>query len=89
MSPSKPCPTAFSDELWAAANMAAAIRQKLLNKTSEQKESPNVVPPRYGLKRFLYRLTQSPHHEPFMLKGAIVSNAGLNDIWPPHCTWSK
>lgn len=53
-------------------NMAASVRQRLMNKAREQKEDFGIVLTRYGLERFLYRLAQSRHREQFVLKGAML-----------------
>ena len=53
-------------------NMAASVRQRLMNKAREQKEDFSIVLTRYGLERLLYRLSQSRHREQFVLKGAML-----------------
>jgi predicted nucleotidyltransferase component of viral defense system len=59
--------------------MAASVRQRLMNKAREQKEGFDLVLIRYALERLLYRLSQSPHHDRFVLKGAM-----LFQIWSGH-----
>ena len=44
-------------------NMAASVRQRLMNKAREQKEDFNIILTRYGLERLLYRLSQSRHRD--------------------------
>lgn len=53
-------------------DLAASIRQRLANKAKEQKEDFGVVLTRYGLERFLYRLSLSPYSDQFVLKGAML-----------------
>ena len=52
------------------ANLSASVRQRLLNQATEHKEDFGLVVTRYGLERFLYRLSVSPHRDSFVLKGA-------------------
>jgi predicted nucleotidyltransferase component of viral defense system len=53
-------------------NLAASIRQQLLNRAREQKRPFNEVLQYYAMERFLYRLSQSRHAERFILKGALM-----------------
>ena len=53
-------------------NMAASVRQRLMNKARQQKEDFGIVLTRYGLERLLYRLSQSRHRDLFILKGAML-----------------
>lgn len=53
-------------------NVAASVRQKLLNRSREQKEDFQLVLTRYALERLLYRLSQSKHVDEFVLKGAFM-----------------
>ena len=53
-------------------NLAASIRQKLLNIATRQGEDFGLVLTRYGLERLLYRLSQSRHCDQFVLKGAML-----------------
>lgn len=53
-------------------NMAASVRQRLINLSRERGEEYQLVLTRYGLERLLYRLAQSPHAEQFVLKGAAL-----------------
>lgn len=54
------------------ANVAASIRQRLLNVARERKEDFGLVLTKYGLERVLYRISQSNHRESFVLKGALL-----------------
>jgi hypothetical protein len=56
-----------------ATNLPASVRQRLLNLATERKEDFGLVLTRYGLERFLYRLSVSPHRDSFVLKGALLS----------------
>ena len=53
-------------------NVAHSIFQRLLNRAKANKEDFNLLLPRYGMERFLYRLSVSPHNERFILKGASL-----------------
>lgn len=53
-------------------NMAASVRQRLMNLSRERGDEFQLVLTRYGLERLLYRLAQSPHAEQFVLKGAAL-----------------
>ncbi|HUB82729.1 MAG TPA: nucleotidyl transferase AbiEii/AbiGii toxin family protein, partial [Bryobacteraceae bacterium] len=62
-------------------NLAASIRQKLLNIATRQREDFGLVLTRYALERLLYRVSQSRYCDRFVLKGAM-----LFQIWSntPH-----
>jgi predicted nucleotidyltransferase component of viral defense system len=53
-------------------NLAASVRQRLLNLAIAQKEDFNLVLTRYGIERLLYRLERSAQGERFILKGAML-----------------
>ena len=53
-------------------NVAHSIFQRLLNHAKTNKEDFNLLLSRYGMERFLYRLSVSPHNERFILKGASL-----------------
>lgn len=53
-------------------NPAASIRQRLLNLSKTRGESFDLTLTRYGIERFLYRLSRSPYAESFVLKGALL-----------------
>ncbi len=53
-------------------NVAASIRQKLLNKAQENNRPFNEILQYYGLERFLYRLSTSVYADKFILKGALL-----------------
>lgn len=54
------------------ANVAASIRQRLLNLARERGEDFQQVLVSYALERLLYRLAQSGYRERFVLKGALL-----------------
>ncbi len=62
-------------------DVAASVRQRLLNLAHQNGEDFQLVLTRYGLERLLYRLSQSAHSERFLLKGAM-----LFSVWAdaPH-----
>lgn len=51
-------------------NIAASVRQRLLNIVRETGEGANIVWTRYARERFLYRLSVSEYAEQFVLKDA-------------------
>jgi predicted nucleotidyltransferase component of viral defense system len=53
-------------------NIAASVRQKLLNLANAQQEDFQGILTRYALERLLYRLSQSKHRDRFTLKGAML-----------------
>jgi predicted nucleotidyltransferase component of viral defense system len=53
-------------------NVAASIRQRLLNEAKRRGESFDYILSRYARERFLARLTRSPHRNRLILKGATV-----------------
>ncbi len=57
-------------------NVAASVRQRLLNLARERKEDFGLVLTKYGLERILYRISQSQYREVFVLKGAL-----LFEVW--------
>ena len=53
-------------------NIAASIRQRLLNIAREQRIEFQLILTRFALERFLYRLSQSNYSNDFVLKGAML-----------------
>lgn len=53
-------------------NIAASVRQRLLNHARETGEDFQRVLDRYAVERFLYRLSLSQWSEQFLLKGAML-----------------
>lgn len=58
-----------------AGNVAASVRQRLLNHAHAQGQPFDLVLTRYALERLLYRLSRSPHRDEFVLKGAMLFQA--------------
>jgi hypothetical protein len=56
-------------------NIAASVRQRLLNKARTDQRPFNELLQYYAMERFLYRLSCSPHAECFILKGALMLRA--------------
>ena len=53
-------------------NLAASVRQRLLNRARERSEDFNYLLTRYGNERLLFRLAESAHRDQFVLKGATL-----------------
>ena len=53
-------------------NIAASVRQRLLNLAHARGEPMELLLTRYALERLLHRLSLSPHRERFVLKGAML-----------------
>ena len=61
-------------------NVAASVRQRLLNLARQRGEDFQWVLVRFGLERLLYRLGQSQHRSRFVLKGAMLFQAWIPDV---------
>lgn len=55
-----------------STNVAASVRQRLRNRAQQRGEVFQYVLVRYGLERFLYRLSRSEAKDRFVLKGAAL-----------------
>lgn len=55
-----------------AASRIASIRQRLLDRARARGEDFQLVLDRFAVERLLYRLSISPHHDQFLLKGALL-----------------
>lgn len=53
-------------------NIAASIQAKLKNKADESGRPFNEILQYYGMERFLYRLSKTPHANDFILKGGLM-----------------
>lgn len=53
-------------------NVAASVRQRLLNRAHETRRPLDELLQYYAMERFLYRLSLSEHHDKFVLKGALM-----------------
>lgn len=62
-------------------DVAASVRQRLLNRSHERRENFQLTLIYYALERLMYRLSCSRYHERFVLKGAM-----LFSVWSesPH-----
>jgi hypothetical protein len=58
--------------MMAPANIAASVRQRLLNLARVENRPFNELLQYYAMERFLYRLSRSGHSERFILKGALM-----------------
>jgi hypothetical protein len=64
-------------------NVAASVKQRLLNRARTQKEDFNLLLTKYALERVLYRISQSPHKDAFVLKGALLFELWTEQIHRP------
>lgn len=64
-------------------NIAASVRQRLMNKARKQKEPFDLVLIRFALERLLYRISQSPHSSRFVLKGAMLFQIWSGEVHRP------
>lgn len=53
-------------------NVVASVHQRLLNHAKANSRPFNEVLQYYGMERFLYRLSKTPHAESFVLKGGLL-----------------
>ena len=67
----------------AATNLPASVRQRLLNLANESHQDFGLVLTRYGLERWLYRLSVSKHREAFVLKGALLLQLWTSESYRP------
>jgi hypothetical protein len=56
-------------------DLAASVRQRLRNNAQQTARPFQEVLQYFAIERFLYRLTQSPHANKFILKGALMLTA--------------
>ena len=56
----------------AVKNVAASVRQRLLNRAQETNRPFDEILQYYAMERFLYRLSRSAHRDKFVLKGALM-----------------
>jgi hypothetical protein len=52
--------------------LARSVHVRLVRHAHAIGVDPNLVLTRYGVERFMYRLSRSSHAEPFVLKGALL-----------------
>lgn len=60
-----------------------SVQVRLVRHAKEIGADPNLVFTRYGVERFLYRLSRSPHAERFVLKGALLLLVWLGEKFRP------
>jgi predicted nucleotidyltransferase component of viral defense system len=60
-------------------NVAASVRQKLLNRAKNDRRPFHELLQYYAMERFLYRLSCSEHSERFVLKGALMLRIWSSD----------
>jgi len=53
-------------------NVAASVRQRLLNLARDRNEDFGLLLTKYALERLLFRISQSEHRMAFILKGALL-----------------
>lgn len=63
--------------------LAQSVQVRLARYAKEIGVDPNLVLTRYGVERFLYRLSRSPHAEKFVLKGALLLLVWLGETLRP------
>jgi predicted nucleotidyltransferase component of viral defense system len=63
--------------------LARSVQVRLAAHAKAIGVDPNLVLTRYGVERFLYRLSRSPHAERFVLKGALLLMAWLGETLRP------
>ncbi len=59
--------------------LARSVHTRLIRHAKEAGLDPTLVLARYGIERFLYRLSVSPHRDRFILKGALLLMAWLGE----------
>jgi Nucleotidyl transferase AbiEii toxin, Type IV TA system len=64
-------------------DIAASVRQRLLNWARESRRPFNEILQYYGMERFLYRLSKSPYSTNFVLKGALMFNVWRGPLSRP------
>jgi predicted nucleotidyltransferase component of viral defense system len=67
----------------AGRNIAASIRQRLLNRARANGEDFQLLLDRYAVERFLYRLSVSNVRDEFLLKGALLFTLWFNVGYRP------
>ena len=65
------------------ANLVASIRQRLLTFSQERGEDFMLTLTRYGVERFLFRLSRSEHAQRFVLKRAMLFAVWLGQPFRP------
>jgi len=53
-------------------NLAASVQQRLANAAKQRRRPVAELLQYFAMERFLYRLSESPHRDRFLLKGAMM-----------------
>jgi hypothetical protein len=61
-------------------NLAASVRQRLLNLSRQRREDFQLVLTRYAVERLLFRVSQSRYRDQFVLKGAMLFQLWRGDM---------
>ena len=64
-------------------DLAASVRQRLLNRSRTRGEDFNLTLTRFGIERFLFRLSRSPYAGRFVLKGGMLSPLWAGETYRP------
>lgn len=64
-------------------NLAASVNQRLLDLRDLRKEDFQIILNRFGLERFLYRISRSPFVDQLILKGAFSFELWGKDLYRP------
>lgn len=67
----------------AAKGLPMSVQTRLVRHARAAGLDPNLVLTRYGVERFLYRLSRSPHADRFVLKGALLMLVWLGESIRP------
>lgn len=67
----------------APTNLPASVRQRLLNLATDNRRDFGLLLTQYGLERLLYRLSVSRHREALVLKGALLLQLWIADMYRP------
>jgi predicted nucleotidyltransferase component of viral defense system len=62
----------------APKNIAASVKQRLLNKARAQGRGFDILLVRFALERLLFRLSQSPHRDNYIRKGGMLVTQWLD-----------
>ena len=65
------------------SNIAASVKQRLLNRARERKEDFNLLLTKCGLERILYRIGHSKYKDSFVLKGALLFELWTEEQYRP------
>ena len=60
-------------------NIAASVRQRLLNLARSEGRDFQTLLVAFGLERLIFRLSKSPHRDKFVLKGGMLVTLWTTD----------